>query len=1135
MSHHRGTGRSSRPAQPSLTYTAAIAAVQHAARRWVPTAIAAAMLTSGLVVGAPLVGSAAPAAPTTATGTAESAEPGGSFANPSTQDRPFYRFWNTGGMMTKESIDQQVASMKAAGAGGFEADNLTGIAQLNNKNPGYDATVHGFGTPEWTRAWTQLFQAGANAGMQVDSLYTPGWSAGIQGLSPDAAGAAKELVYGSVFLDAGQTYADAVPTTSLPSGVTKRVLQRVVAYRCESNCSTANGSVPVLDPHSAFDLTASVSDGSVTYTAPAGSDKYVIVASWMEGTGQTILLANTPTKSYMVDHFAATGSQAIIDYWENHVLTPDLRTAMKATGGSLFFDSLELNRYGVPVRFWTDNFLAEFQKRRGYSLAPYLPTLATADNTTLKSQPAFELAGGVGERVRQDYQQTLSDLFVDNHIDPLKDWAHSYNMTLRGQGYLEWGPGAINDSDTAFALDIPEQEANNANTADNPLFDLTGDDKWRQISSANAQAGRNLVSSETGTFGRADGLARASLVAKMNLQFSVGMNHVVYHGWPDQSPGAAVKWPGYFPFNDQAPDNYGPWSPTFDDDKTINDYVGRMQTVLRRGELRDDVAVFWDGTGAATYDDDTLENSGYSYGFLNNTLATDPSATLKDGKLTQLDYRALVIDASGTSVPMDLATAKKVRAWAKTGFPVVVVGDVDDVVRGYRPGQDAAIRTVLDDLLAQDSVTLVPTRAAVPAALTRAGVNASASYNDQSLVSLHRQSSDSDYYYLFNSSTQATAATVTLTGTGQPYRYDAWSGKVTPVSTYTRVPGGVQVKVDLGTGEGDLIALTPGNADTAKNTCTVAATSSTADEVTATANGALAVRDTGAGSYRTTLSNGKSVSSAIAAVGATVTPKTWNLQVTSWHAGPGGPNDTAKTALDPGTVTADDGGLLPDWQHIDDLSSISGTGTYTTTVDVGPAWTGGTGAYLNLGTVYGTVQVGVNGKALPAVSQLDPNGIDLGDYLHAGANTVTVRVATPIYNAGSGHHDTYGLVGPVVVQPYGQVTVPDQCAKPPTASRAATVTHLRATPTRVVKGSNKRITVTARVTSRANPNGRVTFTVHGHRVATRRLNGTNTAAVKLPKKLNLKLGRHTVTARYLGDAHTKPSVAKVTIRVVRRR
>jgi len=148
--------------------------------------------------------------------------------------------------------------------------------------------------------------------------------------------------------------------------------------------------------------------------------------------------------------------------------------------------------------------------------------------------------------------------------------------------------------------------------------------------------------------------------------------------------------------------------------------------------------------------------------------------------------------------------------------------------------------------------------------------------------------------------------------------------------------------------------------------------------------------------------------------------------VTSWQAG-AAPNDTAKVPLAPITVTPAADGTLPNWQQIVGLENKSGTSTYTTTIDVGPAWTGGTGAYLNLGSFLGTVQLRVNGHRLPALDQVDVSRIDLGGFLQPGVNTLQIDLATPIYNAAFKTKSPYGLVGPITVLPYGEVELPTKC------------------------------------------------------------------------------------------------------------
>ena len=587
----------------------------------------------------------------------------------------------------------------------------------------------------------------------------------------------------------------------------------------------------------------------------------------MHGTGQEVHLAATPKPSYLVDHFAASGFNAVKDYWETKVLTPALRTAMKNSGGSLFFDSLELNRDGVQVRSWTPDLLAQFQQRRGYSLVPYLAAVGV-------STPVFDFTGTTGDRIREDYNQTLSDLFRDNHLKPLKTWGAGYGLTVRGQAYSSWGPSPIDPADMATLLDTPEGEDLSFNSGFTGGYITTrGSDAWRSLASAAAQTGGNRISTECCALYANNGVPRKTLLAHVNQQFSVGVNQIVWHGWADQSPGAAAAWPGFSPFGSYISDVYGPQNPTFADDVKINTYVGRMQAVLRRGNLRNDVAIYRDDRGHSLdgstadlyFTDQSLARAGYSYGFMNNTLVTSPTASVSGGLLnaSKLGYKAFVLDNTkntNTNPTLDLASAKKILAWAKSGLPIVVVGDVPNRVRGNHPGQDTDLQAVTARLLAQPKVTAVATEDQVLPALRDAGVRPAAQFaHPAPVVALHRKTAASDYYHLFNSGDTAATTTVSLQGRGRPYEYDAWTGKVSPIAEYTRTGDRVTVEVNLKSGDNTLIAITPGNSDTPRNTCTTSATSTTADQVLHGDHGNLVIRDNDPGSYTTRLSTGKTV------------------------------------------------------------------------------------------------------------------------------------------------------------------------------------------------------------------------------------------------------------------------------------
>jgi hypothetical protein len=123
---------------------------------------------------------------------------------------------------------------------------------------------------------------------------------------------------------------------------------------------------------------------------------------------------------------------------------------------------------------------------------------------------------------------------------------------------------------------------------------------------------------------------------------------------------------------------------------------------------------------------------------------------------------------------------------------------------------------------------------------------------------------------------------------------------------------------------------------------------------------------------------------------------------------------------------------LAAWSAIPGLEDVSGIGRYTTTITLGKEWARDVGALLDLGEVFDTFRVTINGRLLPPLSQCD-TVVDLGDRLKPGRNTVEVEVATTLNNRlrvtdptifGGSRRQNYGLVGPVTLTPYGQVALP---------------------------------------------------------------------------------------------------------------
>ncbi|GGJ59786.1 hypothetical protein GCM10010121_083030 [Streptomyces brasiliensis] len=899
------------------------------------------------------------------------------FVDPPAEYRPFYRYWHPGGRMDPATLKADFEAMRKGGAGGVE---LVNFVRDNATAPieDYDPAVHGFGTPAWRTRFADAYRIGQSTGLQVDTLYTSKWSANLPTVSPDGHGSAKELSLATVWLDGGEAYSAEVPKPKLPDRVHKLDLVTLRAYPCLQDCDAA---APVLNPAKSVDLAPRLTaDQRLDWTAPSGATRWVLVASWLHGTGQQVEGAETPGDSFVVDHFSRDGFDAVKDYWTKRVLDPEVRARLVASGGSLFFDSLELNRNGNQLRHWTYDFLHEFKSRRGYDLEPYIPTLAL-------QEPAFELPGTTGERVREDYRRTLQELFRDEHLLPLRKWAHGLGLTLRGQPYSSWGPSFVDPIESASLLDIPEGEDRSFNAgAKQGFVETQGADAYRSLATAAHVTGRSVVSTECcASFGRAHRVTRQSLLSHLNQNFSAGANHVVWHGWSHDAPGTAASWPGWAAFgNTGVDDSYGPRNPTWDDDRRINDYVARLQVALRTGKPRSDVAVYhekpghsWQGTvGERYFTSSALEDRGYSYGFVNGSLLTGDDTPVV-GKTLAPDgpgFRAFVVDRERA---IDPDVAQRVVDMARRGLPVIVVGEAPSRALGSRTADDPAVRTAFDRLHQFDNVRWVGSEDEVPQALEASGVRPRAALNSPStLAGVQRSTDKMDVFYWYNASQRPEHSTASVAADGIPYRLDPWTGAL------KRLPASVKegrTELDLEVAPGDVALVVVSDVPLGH----------ASDETSR-------VEDTGAARPLTE----------------------WDLTVGSWHEGTR-PQETVVTPLPRRHVTASGtDGLLPSWDHLPGLEAVSGVGTYRTTVEVDQTWPT-RGTYLDLGKVTTTFRVEVNGRDVGPIDQLDASHIDVSALLRPGENEIVVKVATMLGNAVAGKPvDSYGLIGPTRLIPY---------------------------------------------------------------------------------------------------------------------
>ncbi|WP_159523861.1 glycosyl hydrolase [Sunxiuqinia indica] len=220
---------------------------------------------------------------------------------------------------------------------------------------------------------------------------------------------------------------------------------------------------------------------------------------------------------------------------------------------------------------WSPVFAAEFKKRRGYDLMPYLPVLAGIPVQNIDTS----------ERFLHDIRQTISELVADNFYHTLADLVHKKGIKFSAECVA---PTMVSDGLLHYReVDIPMGEFwLRSPTHDKPNDILDG------ISGAHIY-GKPLVQAEAFTEIRLGWDEHPALLKSLgDLNYALGINRFVYHvfmenPWLDRKPGMSLNGVGSFLQRDQTW-----WKPG----KAWVKYAQRCQAVLQRGEPVVDVAVF---------------------------------------------------------------------------------------------------------------------------------------------------------------------------------------------------------------------------------------------------------------------------------------------------------------------------------------------------------------------------------------------------------------------------------------------------------------------------------------------------------------------------------------------------------------
>lgn len=652
-------------------------------------------------------------------------------AEPPADARPMMRWWWFGPAVEKAQLALEIDQMKWGGIGGVE---IQAVYPMALDDPARGVKNLPFLSPEHLEAVRFANDKGRAAGLRVDVTLGSGWPFGGPHIGiADAIGKMR------------------VVAVNVPADAASYPLPAVTEGEKIEAVFIGGGTEKEYDATRLLPLQQAAAGNGRGGVAPAATPR-VVVYYIASRSGMQVKRPAVGGEGFVLDHM----SRRAIDNHLNNVGEPLLKAFGDKPPYAIFSDSLE--GYGSD---WTDNFLEEFQRRRGYDLRPYLPLV-------------FSGQGADAPALRHDWALTQTELVEDNYLKPVTAWARQHGTRFRSQTYGE-PPASL----SSFRhLDLMEGEG-----AQYRQFSFT-----RLASSAAHLYDRPVVSAETWTWLRSPAHTASPLdmKAEADRMFVQGVTQIIGHGWPYTPPDAPE--PGYQLYAAAVFNHHQPWYMVMPE---VSGYLARMSYLLRQGAPANQVAVLLPnddvyainrpGKTSLSGEMDHFIQPGLVQQIMDaghNLDYVDPEAVLRVG-LSR--YPVLVMPNVTRLAPDVLA---KLAAYVKAGGKIIAIGATPSLAPGFKDAGriTAQVKRAAAALFAPGgNVTKIGADAELGGALQAVlpgDVRLSTAQNRVSFV--RRKLADADIYFIANTSNEPVAANVTFR---QPRahatRVDPDSGKLT--------------------------------------------------------------------------------------------------------------------------------------------------------------------------------------------------------------------------------------------------------------------------------------------------------------------------------------------------------------------
>ncbi len=595
------------------------------------------------------------------------------FVNPPDEYRSGVKWEWCNGMLNKEGATADLESMKRVGLGGGKIFNVGGP----------EGPVR-FASEEWYEIVAHALREADRLGLQLGLNMTEGFT-GIGGpwITPEQS--MQRVVWSETDVTGPGTVSVqlAQPDVS-PKDTTVFKLKDVDFYRDirvfavplvgESRISyidAKSGMMPhhfdilkvqVRTPEDSvsaedtipcsriIDLTDQMDkDGTLKWDAPSGN--WTILRMGTASTGACTRPGSEKTRGLEADKLNRETVKFHFDVYSKPLLEMD---GVKPGKNLVFF---AVDSWEADGQNWSPVLPEEFEKRRGYSLYPFLPVLTgrIVDNID------------VSERFLWDYRRTIADCIRDNFYGYMAELCEQAGVKFSSEPFTR---AAYDGMETTEATDIPT-----ATFWQGPNSWSRAHKEGRWASSAAHVTGRKKVSSEAfpaGDFEAAWVHYPWTYKWLGDFAYASGINHFSFHCFPFQPwDDKAVHKPGmiFKNWGSQYSRHNTWWEQGVDWQK----YQTRCQFMLQQGTFSAEALMMTPEAipGLELKSNFALLPLGYDWDMVSAKMVRD-KLSVQEGMVctpSGMKYRLLVLpEISAISVPL----LKKLKALVAEGANLVV-------------------------------------------------------------------------------------------------------------------------------------------------------------------------------------------------------------------------------------------------------------------------------------------------------------------------------------------------------------------------------------------------------------------------------------------------------------------------------